>query len=404
MNRSRSGSSGRGAGTTDRGRAGRKREGFSGFQSGRSDRNYRNSADYRNDLARRTGRGQRQGAIGRGDGYHGQHDGLNHHHHNGRYFNNHHGRNFYFNFGYPFFGGFGYGGFGFGFGWGGYNSFYARVVLGYPYAYWPYFYNSFYYPWWGYGSYPYYAAYDFFPIYRTVYVYGGGGGAYGTDGCWEGRGHDDPYAEPEAPPGEETFEEAPAPTGGAEAEKSSDTAPIERDPAAADSGTAALASSLVEGVDTFTSHDAAVQQGDRFIRDGWGMKAAEAYRQAWRQDPRDGTLRKLAVALLDGGDYPLASWALVRSVGSNEKGILDYTVALDDSLGGARITRAVTALEKYLVDNPNDEGSNFLLGALYVVTGREYAGYVVLTRLRAADYEIGTVDLFIKQARLALGK
>lgn len=361
-------------------RQGRRREGFTGFQSGRRDQNYRQSSAYRADVARRTG-----ATRSNWNGYNGGHHYHNHHYYGG--------------FGRRYFGfGFGFGGFGFGgFGFGGFNSFYARVFWGYPFAYWPFFGNAFYYPCWGFGYYPYFASYNFFPVQRTVFVNGGGLGVAGlTGGSWVGRGYDDPYVEPEAPPGEE----APLDVEGA-----SDVAPIEPiDAAAAGDGTQVLSSPLTEGVDSFEDVDAARSAGDRYLRDGWGMKAAEAYRQAWRKDPTDDTTLRLAAALLEGGDYPLAGWALVRGIGTTEKRVLDFTVLLDDLLDGPRITRSVQSLEKYLVNNPNDEGSNLLLGALYVVTGREYAGYVVLSRLRAAEYETATVDLFIAQARMVIGE
>ena len=51
---------------------------------------------------------------------------------------------------------------------------------------------------------------------------------------------------------------------------------------------------------------------------------------------------------------------------------------------------------------PNDEASNLLLAATYVMTGRTYAGYVILTRLKAAGYETATTDVYLKQAEAAL--
>ncbi len=300
------------------------------------------------------------GAVGRGDGY-GRDRGHHHHH----YKRGH--SDFYF-----YLGG---GGFGFGYygGWGYYRSAYWDCNwYGWGYRSWycaPYWYPRFY------GCYyPYYWSYSWYPRYRTVYVYESREPYVSSGYLPAAAFDDDPYTDDVAPALVET------------------TA----------SRTTEAIVPIVADLDAGPDFATALAKGDAYLEAGESLKAAEAYRQAWIHDGSKDALARMAWALWNAGDHPLAAWAFVNFVGDSERRMLDAAVLLDDLFEGPRIRTNVQALERYLIDNPNDEGSNLLLGSIYVLTGREYAGMIVLTRLKEAGFEPATTGLMIKQARARL--
>ncbi len=280
-------------------------------------------------------------------------------------------------------------GYGFGFYYGNFHhrwwGHYGIYLGHYPYWFW----HSWWYPYWGYAYYPYYWSYLYYPTYRVHHVYVYEEPYYTTSGYYYGAGFDDdPY-----------YDEGDSGYVGAGASR------VEEAPPPRSRATDhAFASPFVEGVDAGATATEAIQFGNRAMAAGEFRKAAEAYRQAFHLDGGRDALRRMSMALFAANDPPLASAAMVLGIGGERKGMLDYAVLIDELLPKGTFVKSVAALERYLVDEPNDEASNLLLGALYVLSGREYAGYIVLTRLKAAGYETSTVNLFIDQARTGLMK
>lgn len=303
-----------------------------------------------------TGRADSRSGSGRGD------HGRDRHHHD-HYRNRH--SDFYF-----FLGGCGY-----GFGYYG-GSYYWRSAY-WDCHWWNWGYPSWYcgpywYPRYSSCYYPYYWSYRWYPRYRSVYLVDYVREPYVASGYLPAAAFDDdPYAEGDLPP-------------------------------VTASGTSEAIVPIVAGLDAGADCAAATAAGDAYLRAGKPLEAAEAYRQAWIHDPRSDALARMAWALWDGGDYPLAAWALAQHLQGSEKRMLDAAVLLDDLFDGPRIRRDTEALERYLVDNPNDEGSNLLLGSIYVLGGREYAGLIVLGRLQQSGYERATTELLVGQARTRL--
>ncbi|HGY91371.1 MAG TPA: hypothetical protein ENK43_09385 [Planctomycetes bacterium] len=281
-------------------------------------------------------------------------------------------------------------GYGFGFYYGHFHHGWWRHYGGYL-GYYPYwFWSSWWYPYWGYAYYPYYWSYLYYPAYRVHDVYVYHEPYYTTSGYYAGAGFDDdPY-----------YDEEGSSYSGAGVSRAEDATPPRR-PVATDH---AFAKPFVEGVDAGGTAAAAIQFGNRAMARKEFRRAAEAYRQAFHLDGGNDALRRMSIALFAANDPPLASAAMVLGIAGERKGMLDYAVLIDELLPKGTFAKSLAALERYLVDEPNDEASNLLLGALYVVSGREYAGYIVLTRLKAAGYETSTVDLFIDQARTGLMK
>lgn len=337
-------------------------------------------------------------------------DHVYHNHHHHHYDNDDHIH-------FSFFAG--YGGFGFGIGYTrGHHPYFYGYNHCYPIHYYPHYYaHTWFYPYWGSCYYPYYWSYAYFPYYRT-YVYGPPVTYIerryvyetvvvdGVDYEYRGRGYlpsnaDDPYVDPKDMP-DSRPESSPS-------DESSDAGAVTEEvlQPVADTGVqlGSIDRPFVEGVETGTTSDDAIAKGDDLMKGGKTVEAAEAYRTAYQRAPENPTAAlRLSVALFKAGDFQLASWALTKGVGSNTKALLDHAVLMDDLLGGPTVSDSTRALERYLIERPNDEASNLLLGAVYSVTGRPYAAHVVLTRLKAADYETGTVNLYLKQAEQALKK
>ncbi len=281
-------------------------------------------------------------------------------------------------------------GYGFGYYHGGFHrrwwGHFGVYFGAYPYWFW----HAWWYPYWGYAYYPYYWSYLYYPTYRVVSTYVYEEPYYTTSGYYAGAGFDDdPYYDEEG----STYSGA----GVSRAEE----APPPRRPAATDH---VFAQPFVKGVDAGATAADAIQFGNRAMGRKEFRLAAEAYRQAFHLDGGHDALRRMSIALFAANDPPLASAAMVLGIAGARKGMLDFAVLIDELLPKGTFSKSLAALERYLVDEPNDEASNLLLGALYVVSGREYAGYIVLTRLKAAGYEPSTVDLFIDQARTGLMK
>ncbi|MEZ6195788.1 MAG: hypothetical protein R3F20_08670 [Planctomycetota bacterium] len=296
------------------------------------------------------------------------------HHHGGYHHDDHHG--YYWDCGYRF-------GFGFGLGWFGYRGWSYHSWC------WPYFRYGYYYPWGGWCHYPYYWSYSCFPLYRSyrspwyseTSVYYVDAPGYASDPYVDDVVYLDPGVVDVAPTRSVVVSSSPVVLAPAEV---------------------LAGQQFAEGIDAGRDPAAAVALGRRLMSEGKPLEAAEALRQAFllRNDP--GTLRLMGLALYAASDWQMASWALQKGVGDSEKAVLDLAVELDDFVGGAAVAGQLMALERYLVAEPNDEASNFLLGALYTLTGRDYAAYVLLNRLSAAGYQRETTDLFLRQARLAL--
>ena len=321
------------------------------------------------DVAGRRGDGGvRDGREGRGG-----RGGRNHHHHDHYRRGN---RDFYFFLGGPAYGFGWYGGWG-SFGW----SYWNCNWWGWGYPSW--YCSPYWYPSYGCSWYPYYWSYRWWPRYRSVVYVDSYDPYVSTVYLPSGGFVDDPYVEDDVILYDPKADVAPPPTKAAE---SATVAPI------------------VEGLDAGADYASCVATGDRFLAENKSLEAAEAYRQAWIKNPSGDALMRMGWALLDGGDYPLASWAFRTQVGNSKDRLIEAATLVNAMLGSERLKAAVDGLERYLVDNPNDEGSNLLLGGLYVLSGREYAGYILLTRLEGAKFEPETTRLLLDEARARLEK
>lgn len=280
---------------------------------------------------------------------------------------------------------FGIGGYGFGFGYyrgfGYYNNTYGLS------PWWNWGYSSsyclpYYYPQYRGFCYPYYWSYRYYPRYRT----------YATNYA----SYREPYVSSVYLP-VDGFDDDPFVTEEWVADPVAGSSESSEEP-----GPAVVP--IVDGVNAGSSFDEAAALGDKLIREGKTKEAAEAYRQAWIQDgTRDG-LGRMSAALLAAGDYPLAAWAMVGQIQGQQKNLLDQGLLMHQLLGGPGLTKSTENLERYLLDNPNDEGSNLLLASLYVFSGREFSGYMILGRLDVAEYEPATTKLFLERAKTSLSE
>ncbi|MEE9392999.1 MAG: hypothetical protein V3W41_10880 [Planctomycetota bacterium] len=278
-------------------------------------------------------------------------------------------------------------GFHFGFGIGlGYFSHY-----GYYYRpwYYPYFRHSYYYPWYGYSHYPYYWSYSNYASSRYLgdcdYI------SYANDNYYgDALGYNsDPYLEGSgaslSPEVVDESDEGFLPFGN---NQGLTLAPE-----------GSLSRPLATGVQVGANYSEKLGSAKRYMQSGQHLKAAEAARLAYIDKQTPEALLKVGLSLLAAGDYPLASWSFVQGLQANEKNVFDTTVWLNDYVGGPATSRSLRGLEGYLVDNPNDEASSLLLGSLYIMTGRDYAGHIVLSELEQKNYETETIGLFISRAR-----
>lgn len=287
------------------------------------------------------------------------------------------GNGFYWDVGFRF-------GFGYGLGWFGWGGW------GYRNWCWPYFATGFWYPWTGYCHYPFFWSYNAFSPFRGF----GGAWAPAADTFYiDAPGYAaDPYVDDVTylDPG---VVDAPLATG---------PQPLRRVTLAPREVLAEQ--SFASGMNAGRNADEAIAAGQRLLAAGRPGQAAEAFRQAYlqRQDP--STLRALGLALVVKEDWQMASWAIQKGSTGGQRDVLDFVTEASGLLGGPRLEAAAANLERYLIDNPNDEASNFLLGTLYVASGRDYAAYVLLTRLADANYQRSSTEAYLDQARQGLRK
>lgn len=300
------------------------------------------------------------------------------HYHNGfNYgFNNGFRRGLFWDVGFNF-------GFGYGLGWFGWG--------GWGYRSWcyPYFATGFWYPWTGFCHYPFFWSYNNFGGFRGFWGAANPGASvffidapgYAADPYIDDIAYLDPgvVAEPLA---------------------SVPLAPTRR--VALSPREVLSEQSFATGVNAGGDAATALATARRLMAAGRPAEAAEAFRQSYVMRPEPQTLRLMGIALVAVEDWHMASWAIQKGSMGSERAVLDFVEETSALLGGARLEASVSALERYLVSNANDEASNFLLGALYVASGRDYAGYVLLTRLSNADYQRDTTDLYLNRARTNL--
>jgi hypothetical protein len=329
----------------------------------------------RNGRAGGVNRGNRGGLNNRGNGR-GNRGGRGNHRHNLR-------NNFFF----------GLGGNGFGFGYYGGFGYYSNTFWGNPgWNNWGFnsnFFLPYYYPRYRGYYYPYYWSSAFYSGYRdyatnyvtyrepyvsTVYLPSGGF-------------DDDPFASEDDLVIIDTSTGADVTTPG---------------DASSSPGPAVVP--IIDGVDGGLTFASARSLGDNLMRSGNAKQAAEAYRQAWIHDGTQDGLGRMSAALITAGDFPTAAWAMIGQVEGDQKNLLDQGLLYNELLGGPGVTKATKSLERYLINNPNDEGSNLLLASMYVYSGREFSGYMILGRLDAAGYAPETTKLFLNRAKASLAK
>ena len=290
------------------------------------------------------------------------------------------------------------GGYGFGLGFGYYDHHHHCHPYWHHHGYFwnhcwgsRWFHRHWWYPWHNHCWYPFYWSYRYFPYYRTVYTNHYVTTHYTDDGYYAGAGYEsDPYVEDDFYYGDGAA--SLAPEGG-----------IESAPKMS-GGEGPFSKPLKTGVDAGADYASAIAFGDAAIKRGEALVAAEAYRQAWQMSKNPAALHRLTLALLVVGDYGMASKAMVLGVAGGEKSVLDLSVASGEVLDASAMRHGLASLERYLVENPNDEASNLLLGALYVMNGKDYAAFMLLSRLKEADYEPRVCDLFLARAKAGLAE
>ncbi len=304
--------------------------------------------------------------------------------HGGGHFNDHggyfngHGGFFDHHFGSHLY----WGGLGFGFGFYGGYGFYDSFFGFSPWWDWGFganFYSPYFFPSFGGFSYPYFWSYQYYPRFRRF------SGAYVA------------YSEPYV-----TSVYLPA-DGFADDPYVVDDVIVDTDWVDEEPPGAAVAP-VVDGVKAGGSFAEAKAIGDDLLKKSAFKEAAEAYRQAWIHDPTQDALGRMSIALLQANDFTLSAWAMSKQVGGDTKQLLAMGSLYSDLLTGPEFSQGVRRLERYLIDNPNDEGANLLLASMYVFSGRAYSGYMILSRLDAASYEPAVTKLYLEYAQSSLKK
>lgn len=244
-----------------------------------------------------------------------------------------------------------------------------RFFLGFGFNYYPGYFGSVWYPYYrcySYYPYYYYSTVTYYPAYAPVYH-----SSYSTVPY---AATTDPYVEyVDDVPGE-----APSVV-----------------PAIPDVFATPFVKDFPEGL----SAAEYLSKGEAWLAEGNYAYAAEAFRRAWEYRPDDYYAPfQLTLALFGMGRHELATYALVEGLDRNASWIHRRMDVGGSFAGPEEFETLLRDLQRHAVADPDDRHARFLLGYLYLFSGRSFEAHSEFTALKRAGSEFPYLESFIKEA------